>query len=630
MIRFSDAAILALTKLRTRKIRTIVTIVTGSLLFGALVAATLVVGGVVDSAKRFTSGSLSERYIANVQYSDMNEYYINELTSEREQRVNDIYKEIIANKTREAKRLGIPYDSSTEQKPITKDLSGMAYLDYTAPAAVQLLREHVATLPSAMSKVKEAAASYRPTTYYEMKRNASISGRMTMMKDGVEDEQAVDQRSSYSMTPDVSGGWSYLDASITSQFLLDPAVLAAQKNTQDLPVIAPYSKVEAALGLKKLPQSATPQERLDRIEHVRKQAGTATFTVCYRNQASKYQIDEARRVAKEIEQNKANKNYQKPSLIYGLPTPDSCGAATVIHDVRTAAEKRFMEKQQEFERLFSEGVDPVQKKVVFRVVGLGPDGYSNESFSNVNMLVSAVAGASLQGQWVIPQDMYDTMPNKQDYALFEPANNKFDPQGQPAMTNNLVEFSSADDAKAFLATSCTGVDCAGSKPMITYFGSNSVLLSDMVAMATKGLGIAVLVIGTIAALIMMGMVGRVIGDSRRETAVFRAIGARRNDIRAVYAIYTVALSLLIAGVALLVGFAVALWIDYKWAAEATAQAQVTFIGVEGSERFRLIGLWWAALGVVVTTVVAAGLISMLLPLSRNLARSPIKDMRDDT
>jgi ABC-type antimicrobial peptide transport system permease subunit len=129
---------------------------------------------------------------------------------------------------------------------------------------------------------------------------------------------------------------------------------------------------------------------------------------------------------------------------------------------------------------------------------------------------------------------------------------------------------------------------------------------------------------------MMGMVGRVIGDSRRETAVFRAIGARRNDIRAVYAIYTVALSLLIATAALLIGLAVALWVDHKWAAQATAQAQVTFIGVDGSERFRLIGIWWAALGIVVGTVVIAGLVSMLLPLSRNLARSPIKDMRDDT
>ena len=33
---------------------------------------------------------------------------------------------------------------------------------------------------------------------------------------------------------------------------------------------------------------------------------------------------------------------------------------------------------------------------------------------------------------------------------------------------------------------------------------------------------------------------------------------------------------------------------------------------------------------MLVTVIVTGLVSMLLPLSRNLARSPIKDMRDDT
>jgi hypothetical protein len=630
MIRFSDASILALTKLRTRKVRTIVTIVTASLLFGALVAATLIIGGVADSAKRFTSGSLSERYIANVQYFDMGGFYINEPTPEQEARANEIHKTIIADKTREAKRLGVSYDPLTEQKPITKDLGGAAYLDFTSPAAIKLLQEHAATLPSSMDKVRQSAQTYNPASFYEMKRNTFMNGQMTMMIEGVEVEQSVDDRQAYSMTPDVSDGWSYLDTSITRQFLLEPAALSTQKNIQDLPIIAPYSKVEAALGLKKLPTSATPKERLDRISYVRKQAGTATFTACYRNESSKRQIDEARRVMKEIEQNKANKEYQKPSLIYGLPPADSCGQATVVRDVRLADEKKFAAKQLEFDRLFNEGVDPIQKKVIFRVVGLGPDGYSGESFSSINMLVSAVAGASLQGQWVVPQDLYDALPNKQDYALFEPVSSKFNPQGPSQMNMNLVEFTSAYEAKAFLASGCTGMDCNGAKPMISYFGSNSVLLTDMVATATKGLAVAVLIIGTIAALIMMGMVGRVIGDSRRETAVFRAIGARRNDIRAVYTIYTVTLSLLIAVAALLVGLAVALWVDNKWAAEATAQAQVTFIGVEGSQQFRLIGIWWSALGVVVATVVVSGFVSMLLPLSRNLARSPIKDMRDDT
>lgn len=629
MIRLSDAAVLALTKLRTRKVRTVVTIITASLLFGTLILATLVVGGVVDSAKRFTKGSLSERYITNVQdFSGSSAY--DDSSTELQARANEIYTKLVADKKREATRLGVEYDPNREQKPTTKGPDNMPFLDLTSPAAVLAVQEHVAALPPSIEKVKTAAAAYHPKGFYEMKVNA-MPGKMTLMVDGVEKyKDTTNEDYNYSSTPDVNKGWSYLDPSITRQFLLDRAELDAQKNIQDLPIIAPYSKVEAALGLKKLPKSATSQERLERLSYVRKHAASATFTTCYRNAASQLQISDALRIAKEIEQNKANKDYQQPSLIYGVPAADSCGPAVVIRDVRTADEKKQADKQLQFDRLFDDSVDPVQQKVTFRVVGLGPDGFSSESFSNISMLVATVAGSSLQGMWVVPQDIYDALPNKQNYAIFDPANAKFDPQGFPSQSLQLVEFSNAADAKAFSASGCTGIDCGDSKPFISYFGSNSILLTEIIAMATKTLGIAVLIVGVIAALIMMGMIGRVIGDSRRETAVFRAIGAERNDIRMIYTIYTITLSLLIAFMAVIIGAAAAFWIDYTWAAEATAEAQVAFIGVDGSEKFRLAGIWWDALGIVIVAVIVAGLVSMLLPLSRNLARSPIKDMRDDT
>ena len=138
------------------------------------------------------------------------------------------------------------------------------------------------------------------------------------------------------------------------------------------------------------------------------------------------------------------------------------------------------------------------------------------------------------------------------------------------------------------------------------------------------------VVAAIAALILMGMVGRVISDSRRETAVFRAIGAKRNDIRAIYVIYTLFLSLLVAAMTLAIGFGVALWINGQFASEATIQAHLTFVGADRSAEFRLFGVWWEALLAIVALIIVAGLVSMLLPIARNLARSPIKDMRDET
>lgn len=630
MIRLSDGALLALTKLRTRKIRTVVTVVTASLLFGGLVAAVLVIGGVIQSTTNFTKGSLSERYITNVQYFNNASY--DPASPTLQARATELYNKLVSDKKADAKRLGVNYDPSTETKPVVKDPSGASYLDTSASTAQQAITEYTATQPTDLARVTQLAAPYHPVKVYEL-QTSSLPGAMTVMKKGVEDFTAQNtQKQSYASTADISQGWRYLDASLTAPFLLSKAQLAVQQNTNDLPIIAPYSKVEAALNLPALPKNATAADRTKRIAAVREKAATVTFTTCYRNTVSSAQISEAIRVADDIKRHKNDATYEKPALQYGLPTADSCAAAPIIRDVRSSAEKQQAEKELQFKRDFNETVDPVQQKVTFRVVGIGPDGFSAESFSAVDLLVTAMAGSSLQGLWVVPQDLYNALPNKADYARFEPS-----AVANPAQTLNfgqggqLVEFATAADAKAFTTkVGCTGMDCAGTKPLISYFGSNSVLLADIVAAITQGLTIAVLVVALIAALIMMGMVGRVIGDSRRETAVFRAIGAKRNDIRVIYVTYTLFLSSLVAVMALIIGAVTALWVDGQWSARATAQAQVTFIGAHETDQFHLIGLWWQALVVIVAVVIVTGLVSMLLPLSRNLARSPIKDMRDDT
>lgn len=631
MIRLSDGALLALTKLQTRRVRTIVTAVTASLLFGGLVGAILVIGGVVQSATNFTKGSLSERYITNVQYFGNGASSYDDSSLALQTRATELYTKLVSDKKADAKRLGVDYDPDMEQRPVVKEPSGESRLDESAPTAQQAIAEYQATQPTDLEKLRKAAAPYHPLKVYDMQASNIPAGTMNVMKNGVEDFTMPNkQQNGYGGAPDVSQGWSYLGVSLTAPFLLSKAQLAEQKNTGDLPVIAPYSKVETALNLPTLPKDAPATERMNRIATVREKAAKVTFTACYRNSVSAMQISDARGEADEAKKHKNDASYKQPSLQYGLPAADSCAGALVIRDVRSAAEKQQTEKELQFKRDFNEVADPVQQKVTFRVVGIGPDGLTSESFSAIGMLVSAVAGSSLQGLWVVPQNMYDAMPNKADYARFEPS-----AAGQQSMnfaqSGQLVEFATAKDAKAFVTkVGCTDMDCGRNKPYISYFGSNSVLLADMVTGITKGLAIAVLIVASIAALIMMGMVGRVIGDSRRETAVFRAIGAKRNDIRAIYVIYTILLSSIVAVMALLIGVGAALWVDGKWSAGATAQAQVTFIGAHGGEQFHLIGVWWQALAVIVAVVIITGLVSMLLPLSRNLARSPIKDMRDDT
>lgn len=502
MIRLRDGALLAVTKLRTRKVRTVVTVVTGSLLFGGLVATTLIIGGVVQSTKNFTDGGLSDRYITNVQYLNSADY--DSTSPELHARANQIYVKMVADKKAEAARLGIGYDASTEEKPVQSEASGVSYLNGSSLAAQQAIAELSQSQPTAIEKVEKLAAPYHPTRVYNMPVN-TIPGVMSMMTDGKENFEKMQSNFNGAVSSDVSQGWAYLDSSIAAPFMLTSKQLASQKNVSYLPVIAPYAKVEAALGMERLSANASAQEQMERIAAVREKAASVTFTACYRNPISVDQITQARYAADDVKLGASDPSYQRPSLQYGLPSPDSCGVAKVVRDVRSDSGKLLDQKQRAFLRHFGDVTDPVQQMVTFRVVGISPNGLSGDSFSTVGALVSVVAGASLQGAWVVPQGMYDDMANKADYAKFEPSTaQRTTFTGQDSQ---LVEFATARDAKAFVTkVGCTGMDCNGGKPYITYFGSNSVLVDDMIKAVTKGLTIAVMIVAGIAALTMMGMV----------------------------------------------------------------------------------------------------------------------------
>lgn len=630
MIRISDATILAVTKLRTRKIRTIVTVVTASLLFGILTFAIFVAGGVFDSAKRFTTGGLSDRYIVRAQSFDG---MMIPDAPEVKTRAIEIYNTLVADKKTEAKRLGIDYDPASEMKPVqASGYDDSTHLDISSPAAQQAIVEYRQSQPTLRQKIEKIASPYQPIHYYDLQPN-QMDGAAVMMKNGKEeftDEKGRD--SSYEAQPDISDGWFYLDSSITASFLLDQKYLDTQKNVTDLPIIAPYSKVEAALGLKPLPKTANQQEQLKRIVYLREHASQATFTICQRNTVSQAQIEDAIRVTKDLERNKNNKEYQAPSLQYGLPDATTCAPAIVKKDTRSTTEKQLISKQRQFDQAFGAVVDPVQQKITFRVVGLAPDAPDYNNFSTIDGMMSMIAADSLQGMWIVPNDLYDKMPNKADYAAFYPTERKA--TYKPSMSfnqlpNQLVEFANTADAKKFSENESCYMNCNEGKPSLAYFGSNSVLLEQITTMVTQGLGIAAAIVAGIAALILMGMVGRVIGDSRRETAVFRAIGAKRNDIRMIYTIYTVLLSAFIALSSLIIGCAGALWIDHLYTAAATVRAQLMYVGADSAAEFHLFGFWWQALLAVIGLVIVAGLVSMLLPLARNLARNPIRDMRDE-
>ncbi len=632
MIDLIDVFTLANTKLRTRKTRTIVTVVTASLLFSLLMAAIIVLSGALSSAERLTKTGLSSRYI--VSYQSYGTSY--EDTPELQARATEIYNTRIVQKKMESKRLGIEFDQTSEIRPIGGSTeNGGKYIDASSPSAQQAIAELKEKQETLHQKAKEIAEPYHPIAYYEFLASVN-SGVISAMKNGKESFKPEPKQPDQSgMQPGIELGWSYANEKVVGSFLLDKATLATQTNLTDVPVIAPIGKVEEALGLSALPKAASPKEKLNRISYVRKNAAKATFTVCYRNEASTSLIAKTIQDDEQIAKNANNKEYVAPSEQYNLPDETSCGASVLKKDTRTADEKKLAVKQDEFAKKFNEYQKPEQQKVTFRVVGIAQDGMDYDSFSTVNGIVSLIAGSTLQGRWVVPTDMFNQMPNRRDFDKFYPTNHSqrmaIPSTGavyQPA-ESQLIEFASAADVKAFYEkNSCNDFSC-GAGPMLSYFGSNSVVVNDLKKTALKSLQIMGIIIGCIAALIMMGVIGRVIADGRRETAVFRAIGATRNDMRLVYTMYTALFSLIIVVVSVVIGLGLAVWLDAMYAANISTQMHLAFISAPLDETFRLLGFWPELLLVASGLVILSGLVSMLLPLARNLARNPIKDMRDE-
>ena len=118
-------------------------------------------------------------------------------------------------------------------------------------------------------------------------------------------------------------------------------------------------------------------------------------------------------------------------------------------------------------------------------------------------------------------------------------------------------------------------------------------------------------------------------ENRKETAVYRAMGAKRRDVTTVYIIYILLVALQIALVSLVLGIVAAFAVDYFYGKPLTDVAVTAFGIVDDAPTFSLFNLESPLLLGIVGSIFAISIIASIQPLIRNVMRSPIRDMRDD-
>lgn len=634
MIGLRDTFTLALTKLRIRRVRLIITVVISGLLFSVLVFFSLTAHGLVRSLKDFMGQGLLNRYVVAVQ-SYGTQYEIDPAVIAK---VKALEKAQIEAKKAEAKRLKLEYDATTEPSAVTSDAgTKLETVNITSPLYKQAVADLKLSDPFMQTLALDAAPYHIKSLSHGVQQYSSGSAQysLTPIVGGAE---VGSNAAKGTDTSDVLGNFSSSLQSVEGP-MLDPFTLsgASLKSAagSPVPVLLPLDAVEKILGKTKPGRQAKPAEQLAYVKDIRAAAVNATFQVCYRNAEAMALTQKAETQAKDRLANAKTAGWQAPALEYKVSTAP-CQPVTVLRDARTAEQKATDAKQLQFDQKF--GAQPAQTSTVsFKIVGILPRTFSADQSDSVLGFASIFLTSTL------------------GYSAYMPAEAvKADPVLGPLYASGVnaaiandsyyVEFPNREAQKAFTeahGTCSPGnydpaqptdmyADCRAKHQYLGYpIGNPLATLADISDGVKRVKTIALGVLATLSGLIMMGTIGKIIADSRKETSVFRAVGAKRRDIAQIYLLFSALLAVGGLLVAIAIGVAGAAYVDQYSSQTLTVQSLLAFNSSDMSRTFHLFAFDLKDFVSLAAFVIGVGLAGALIPLISNLRRSPIKDMREE-
>ena len=646
MIRPTDAFVLAYTKLRTHKVRTGITVGISGIMFGLIFAMIFIVQGVVDSVDRFSKEGLADRAIVMVSSIDASSQQYFDLLEDKKfiSEVESIHDKTVDKKESAAAKYDIYYDAdSQDPSPVVTDpktkKKSIPDENLDNPFIKKAMDQRLAKDNPDKFDINKYLEPYKSAkilpNYYEVR---PASGSLTYMKDGKESLKQNQQRE---YNYDDQGNISAFTPTVMSEEVTEPFISDKNFDPQkgEIPVILPYSQATKLLGMKPLDKNATSKRKLDRLQEVRSRISDVKIDFCYRNSASEQLISTAKEQVAQKELLKKSSQqieYKEIGLQYKLPNEPSCGPVKIAKDLRSAEEKQQDKNQENYEKAIGEYIGkPVQQKITFRGVGIVGE-MSMDGLTGIGDMVSYIFGSNLGWNSLpIPADLLAKVPAEyRQTDLF-----RIDESGKFMLGDtdivqwtNLVEFTDKEDARALLKKTGAlpgGSPASNQRVYASQFGSNSLLTDELEKMFAKVVLWTLVLVGGIAMIILGSMIGRTVSEGRRESAVFRAIGAKRIDIASIYSSYAFLLSLRIALFSLVLGIVVAGTLDILYGEDATIAAKLSYAAHDTTEKFHLISVMsWYVLAVIAAIIVAS-LLAAAIPIIRSVRRNPINDMRDE-
>lgn len=644
MIRFLDAVTLAYTKLRTHKVRTGLTVGIAGILFGLLLAIVFVTQGIFDSIARFSEEGLNNRAIVSVTRF-VPAYRVYEHLEDQEfiGLVEAKHQAIIDKKVAAAKKYKVSYNPEFEDpSPISIDAkTKQKYIDDNSiqNEAVQQVAKELRLKEAKPFNIQEYVARYPSAHVLSGNANVinGVDEQLSYMKDGKDPYVLTLQQKNQAQGQNNGEppSLAIMNQSVAHPFVNTAASFDASKG--EVPVIMPFKTAEKLLNLKALPKDATTQAKYDRLQEVRNRIDEITAEFCYRNAASQQLVNRAVAQREEMQEYADDAEYRAPTLVYAVPAEDSCGAVQVTKDTRTEVQKKADDARILFEKEIGTYVgEPVQYKVTVRAVGISAGYPEGGSMFDVSSLVQSLLGSWLVfgEQWIVPADMVRQIPEDKRSPIIDTAlanNQNQNNIGLSSMEQYMVEFDDFAEARAFLkAGEITGGQMNDDATFVSPFGSSTLMITELKEMFMQAMVWTLLVIGGVAIIIMSSIVGRTVSEGRRESAIFRAIGARRSDIGSIYGMYALLLSIRVAIFALVLGALLALAVELFLWEQATLAARYAYAASDASASFHFFSIATWYVPVIVAAIIIFGLIASIIPVVRSARRNPIKDMRDDT
>lgn len=677
MINLRNTLVLAGTKLKTRKLRLIVTTIISSLVFGVIAVAIIIFTGFMKSVEQFSQQGLNNRFFVQANHSEFgDDFYRYIETREGRVEAKKVAEQIVEREAKRAKELGLEYDKKAELNNLITTDRGEPVTDKNIDSLVvngerlkKVLRENFSKnqksnpeMALTIDNLKRISANYNPVDYIKIDSFRAEGNHAAPNENG---QYPIDPKNQDGMLMAPEALNKHLDSDDASQpkrnpvtgFNVVPETIAKAYRFGDIkwrpesgtiPIMVSIDEAEKMLDLKALPQNASAKDALDRQQEIISKIKGYKLKQCYRNQLAMEQL----MLAYNYNQIKDEKDAPKPNLIYGLPDNGACAVAKVLEDKRSAQEKKIKAAQDLFDVEFR-GRDavPIAKELTFEVTGLLPNSGYTTSGGLVSNLIRMAIGSPFLSMISTDAELAQALETQGLQTVFKQQSSEY---GSAARF--MVELPNLETAKKFYkehgcdsslmdemfdypvnsgATSMSvgsrgPTKCTPERPFyLNHALNNRVALDDVTQGFAKVL-VGALTVAVIIATIIMGLtVGRMIADSRRETAVFRAIGFKRFDISLVYGLYTLIICCLVIMAVISLGLIGSSLISSRLSEQMTTQAILATNSIDSSIRFSLVGFSPVYLGMLVGAILVVGLLAIVLPLLRNLRRNPIKDMRDE-